>query len=150
MKCGVMRSFGLMKKRHQQFVAAGRKLKDASKYANTIEECLMQEADSKRPLDVFPPGELHLLMGAINKKVDIIIKKYGITFLEGWMRQFGIIRRGYNGGGFDGKNSKKVLENVDSLAQYLPNECSPIIEALRAFKEVVSGAYAKKKERKSE
>ena len=43
------------------------------------------------------------------------------------------------GGGFDGGNSKKLLDAVDELATKLPISCSPIIESLRAVRSVVQG-----------
>ena len=49
------------------------------------------------------------------------------------------IRHGYNGGGTDGNNSKSVLDNLDKIAGILPIQCVPMIECLRALKQVVGG-----------
>ena len=43
------------------------------------------------------------------------------------------------GGGYDGVNSKKLLDAVDTLANALDVSCAPIIDSLRSVREVVSG-----------
>ena len=51
------------------------------------------------------------------------------------------MRHGYNGGGFDGNNSKKILDNAADLRYNLPNsiDCLPAIDALQSLKHVVDG-----------
>ena len=110
---------------------------DASKYANCINPSLIVEDGSKRVINVFLPPELHLLMGAVNVKLKLLIDIFGLEFVEAWLKQHGIIRHGYHGGGTDGNNSMKVLTNIDSLAKYLPTECAPVIDSLQALKKVV-------------
>ena len=114
-------------------------MKDASKYANSIHTPLLEEADSTRVIDRFPPPELHMLIGGVNAKVNLLIKMYGRETVETWLHEIGVMRHRYNGGGCDGNNSKRVLDMVDRLAQLLPNACAPIVEALRALKAVVEG-----------
>ena len=90
-------------------------------------------------ISVLAPGELHEMIGGVGVAMDLIIKRYGLEFVEKWTKSEGIIRHGYHSGGYDGNNSKRILEKLDSLASYLPLECVPIIENLRAFKHVVHG-----------
>ena len=125
-----MRSFGNMKKHHQQFIASGGNLRNASKYANCIHESLIIEADDTLVISVIPPPELHLMMGGVNAHMDLVIKMFGLKFVEEWAKKFGIIRHGYQGGGFAGNHSKKILDNLDSLAEYVPMSCLPIIQSL--------------------
>ena len=47
------------------------------------------------------------------------------------------------GGGFDGGNSKKLLDAVDELATKLPITCAPIIESMRAVRNAVQGLEKK-------
>ena len=139
MKCGAMRTFGLLRKRYQQFLAAGGKLADASKHANVIHLCLIDEADAKRVIDVLPPPELHLLMGVTNALIDLLIKIFSLEFVEKWLNSHGILRHGYQGGGLDGNNSMKALKNVSSLEMLLPDALAPIIDCFRALEVVVKG-----------
>ena len=55
--------------------------------------------------------------------------------------QHHILRHGYHGGGYDGNNSKRLLENCEKMRLEMPNsmDCWPAIDALVAFREVVHG-----------
>jgi hypothetical protein len=88
-----------------------------------------------------PPPELHLLMGVTNRLMDLVIKNMGLDWVENWTRSLHIIRHGYQGGSYDGNNSKKILDNVDDLASRIPMHLLPVIQALRSFKPVVSGNF---------
>ena len=139
LKGGKIRTFGDLRKRHEQFLKAGGKLRDASKYANCINRCLLNEDDETRVIDVVPPEELHLLMGGVHVHLNLLIEIFGLQFVEKWTSRVGVIRHGYQGGGYDGVNSKRILNLVDDLAAYLPPNCAPIIASLRAFKSIVEG-----------
>ena len=134
-----MRTFGLLRKRYSQFVAAGGKLADASKYANVVNLLLIDEEDAKRVIDVLPPPELHLLMGVVNALLNLLIRIFSLEFVESWLNANNILRHGYQGGGTDGNNSMKVLKHLNSLEMALPDALAPIVDCLRALKNVVSG-----------
>ena len=134
-----MRTFGSLKARYQDFLAAGGQLRKASKFANVIHPSLIIEADDKLVLDQLPPPELHLMMGGVNCHMNLLIKMKGLPFIEAWTRTMRILRHGYQGGGYDGNNSKKILESLDDLAIRVPISCLPIISSLQALKAVISG-----------
>ena len=115
-------------------------MKNAQKFANCIHAPLLNLDDEIKVISVFPPGELHELIGGVGFAMDLLIKMYGLEYVEKWTKSQGIIRHGYHSGGYDGNNSKRILERLDSLAAYLPLECAPIIVCLRAFKRVVHGS----------
>ena len=142
MKCGKMRTIGSLRERYRQFMAAGGNLKNASKFANCIAKCLLEGDDLQKIIELLPPAELHLLIGAVNALLNLLIKMYGLGQVEGWLKAIGVIRHGYNGGGTDGNNSKRVLDRVDELASTLPPETAPIVANLRAFKDVVKGTLS--------
>ena len=139
MKRGKMRSFGNMKIRLQQFRASGGNLRNASKFANVIEESLIIEDDNVLVISVIPPPELHMMMGGVGVHMNLLIKMFNLDFVEKWTKSHGIIRHGFQGGGYNGNHSKKILDNLDSLANYLPVSCVPIINSLRALNEIVKG-----------
>ena len=97
MKCGKMRSFGGLRKRHRQFIESGGRLKDANKYANCINEPLLQEADDVRIISVIPPGELHLLIGAVDIHMNLLIHMFDLEFVEKLGKSVGALRHGYQG-----------------------------------------------------
>ena len=74
----------------------------------------MDEDDDVLVLDRIPPPELHLLMGVVNHIIALMIKIWTDRILN-WLRSKGIHRHGYNGGGLDGNNSKKLLACLDIL-----------------------------------
>ena len=65
----------------------------------------------------------------------------GLDAVERWTKSLHILRHGYNGGGYDGNNSKKILDNCEKLRQDLPNslDCFPAIDALQALRKLCSG-----------
>ena len=95
MKLGKMRTFGGLRKRHRQFIESGGNLKDAQKFANCIHEPILDEADETLVIYVIPPPELHLLIGAVD--VHILIRIYGLKFVERLGRSVGASRHGYQG-----------------------------------------------------
>ena len=90
--CGILRTYGGMKKRYEQFIASGGNLRDAQKYANQIHAPLIDGDDSAKILDDFPLPELHMLIGGVNVKLNLLIKIYGRERVEEWLRQIGVIR----------------------------------------------------------
>ena len=82
LRAGKMRTFGSLRRRHAQFLESGGNLRNANKFANCINPCLLKEDDHKKVISVIPPSELHLMMGATNVRVNLIIKMYGLTFVE--------------------------------------------------------------------
>ena len=100
---GDLRTFGSIKQHYQNFVNAGSNMKKMMAFKNVIHSCLLDYDDKELVLDVVPPPELHLLMGVVNKIVDLLIKVWpGVL---DWCRSKGITRHGYQGGGLDGNNS---------------------------------------------
>jgi hypothetical protein len=136
-----MRTIGLLALRYKQFIESGGKKKDANKHANVIHPCLIKEDPSKLILDQLPPPELHLLIGVVNKLMDLLIAQVGLEWTEHWTKSHHIIRHGYSGGGYDGKNSKKILECLDDLSNQVPLICLPIIDVLRSFHPIVTGCH---------
>ena len=67
----------------------------------------------------------------------------GLSVIETWGKRFNILRHGYSGGGYDGNNTKRILDHCEDLRYYLPNaiDCVPAIDALQALRHVVDGEY---------
>ena len=97
MKRSKMRTFGGLRKRHRQFVESGGRLKDASKFANCINNPLLNEEDDVRVISVIPPGELHLLIGAVDTHMNLLVQMFGLEYVEELAKSVGAIRHGYQG-----------------------------------------------------
>lgn len=134
-----LRTYGSIYDWHEKFVANGSK--DAAKYKNCIRECLVKEDREKLVLDSFPPPELHLHMGAVNTVMDALIAIWGLENVLDWCKTKHIMRRGYQGGTFDGNNSKRILEYTDDLFNAVPVNCRPLVELLQVFEPIVSGTF---------
>ena len=106
MKAGKMRTFGGLRKRHQQFLVAGGKLVDAQRFANCIHAPLIEEDDNVHVISVIPPGELHLLIGAVDVHFNVLIKMFGLKHMERLANSVGAIRHGHQGRNIKGKKSK--------------------------------------------
>jgi hypothetical protein len=59
-------------------VESGGNLKNAAAHANVINPSLVQEADDMLVMDQFPPPELHLLIGVVNRLMDVLIHILGL------------------------------------------------------------------------
>ena len=97
MKVGKMRTFGGLRKRHHQFLVAGGKLVDAQRFANCINEPLIEEDDDVHVISVIPPEELHLLIGAVDVHFNLLIKMFGLKYVIRLARSVGALRHGYQG-----------------------------------------------------
>lgn len=136
---GKLRTFGNIQQHYQDFVDAGANLKNMMAFKNVIHSCLLEYDDEQLVLDVIPPPELHLLMGVVNKILDLVIKVWPEVL--DWCRSKGITRHGYQGGGLDGNNSKKLLDKLDELSAIIPIHLLPIVSTLKDFKEIVAGCF---------
>ena len=122
-----------MSTRHEQFLQSGGNLANARKHANSIQPSLIEEEPSTQVLEIFPPAQLHLLLGGVNALVNVLTNMYTFEKIETWLNANGVIIHGYQGGGLDGNNSKRLLDKVDALQQFLPPNAAPVIDCLRAF-----------------
>ena len=107
-------------------------------------------------LDVVPPPELHLLMGAVNSKLELlrmILETMGMEQkLWDWCDSKGVTRQGenivtlypllipgYNGKNkLDGNNASRFLKKVEDLkmCEWFPSQTIPIVGVLLTFKDV--------------
>ena len=101
-------------------------------FKNVIAPCLIQDDPEKLIIDVIPPPELHLYEHIVTKLADLL-GEVNPSVLEFFKRKC-IVRHGYNGGGYDGPNCKKILFNLDELDALSDLNTLPSISTLRKFK----------------
>ena len=126
-----MRTFQSLTSWYQKFIEDGELNKDMKSYKNVVRPCLIEESGETLVIDIVPPPELHLFEHIVTQITDVLMAEESIKkFLIGKT----VTRHGYNGGGFDGPNCRKVLSCLDELITIAPLLMIPCIETLRKFK----------------
>ena len=59
--------------------------------ANCINSPLLNEADDVRVISVVPPGKLHLLIGAVDTHMNLLIQMFGLEYVEELANSVGAI-----------------------------------------------------------
>ena len=100
-------------------------------------------------MDLLPPMELHLLLGAVNWLVDRLektLEESGIRLtVQQWIGELGLTRCTYHGGQFDGNACRKLLSGED-VHQSVAEAASafsvmPVVVALRTLHSVVEACF---------
>ena len=121
---GVLRTFGSLATRHEEYKAAGSKPKDMQKFKNVINPCLVKGDPEQLVGEKLPLPQLHLHLGTCTHFYFLLLKAWP---------QFDIWRRGKltvherHGGGLDGANSNRFLKHLDLLASRVPKRLLHII-----------------------
>ena len=67
-----------------------------------------------------------------------------------WLKLQGVLQRGYQGQGWDGNNSNKILKNLDKLESIVTSEAPQllqIVKCLKDFKAVKEACFGKNLEK---
>ena len=119
---------------------AGFPKKDMKHFNNVINQSLLEYEDPEIPIiHKVPPPALHMMMGAVAKIVTTL-KSFWPQF-DDWAKENHIFERGYQGGGFDGVNSKKILDKVCILKKQLPLHLLPFASCLESLGKVVQSCF---------
>ena len=106
-------------------------------------------------LDIFPPMELHLLLGVVNNIYDhlneaLIAIKSPMKLIK-WPEALHIQQPKYHDGDFEGNQCNKLLENLDQLQRMIENAgfqtaavALPFLKAFRDFKSVKDSCFGMK------
>ena len=88
---------------------------------------------------LFPPAELHLLMGSVSTLYGELLKIS--PDCEGWSQQLHLKREEYHGGLFNGNDSRKLIKNVRVLEEISPPQARGFVDTFQAFNRVVEACY---------
>ena len=141
---GKLRSLGSIDEWHQKYVEDGEKHSKMKLYKNVINRRLVYLDSEPETLlqNLVPPPELHLLIGVVDKLGNVILKLW--PEFDNWLTDNYIMKRGYQGSGWNGNNANKILKNVDSLEFEIQTKAPhllPFIKCLRDFKLVKSSCF---------
>lgn len=115
----------------------------AKDYFNCINKPLIGDDPQTTILDIIPPPELHLMLGATNHIFDALNENWGGNQAYNWGLKHNITRVDYHGGSLDGNNCKRLLEKAELLKEELPDYLKAFAEALVAFNNVRKHALVK-------
>ena len=144
LEAGRLRSLARIIEYYDGFTSAGSDKRRMKEFANVVNVPLLKLENDDLMEAMIPPPELHLMMGAVNHKLNLLSRL--ITKMEldeellwTWCDSKGITRRGYNGKNkLDGNNSSRFLSWIDELekCEWFPIEAGPIVDCLMQFKEI--------------
>ena len=142
-KAGALRILGSLRESYKSFLSAGSILAKAKHTGNVVHLPILSGADDTLILDIFPPPELHLLLGVVNH----IVQKMKSVWpnAEIWPTPLNMKLSPYHGGMFEGNDCRKLLRNLGRLQQLAEAESAfqvfGFIEALRKFDTVVKSCF---------
>lgn len=117
----------------------------AQKFKNVRRKHLIKAPADILILDLFPPPELHLLLGSVNNLYDHLDKtlisiKSPMKLID-WAKSLNVHHSKYNSGDFEGNQCNKLLYNLDELQRRIENagfetivKAMPYLEAFRNLK----------------
>ncbi len=142
-KGGNLRSLGRIRECFQRFCNSGANLKNAQHFLNCIHLPLLLLDDTTLVLDIIPPPELHLLLGAFNHLYDGLEEDW--KGASEWTKKCNVQKvawRGRDGKGhFQGNECRKLLKNLDLLDGMTNLPQKKFVRALRALNKVVTGCF---------
>ena len=140
---GTSRTIGSLLELFFRFFDAKANEENAKEYRNVIHPPMLASGNnldhSSLVILLIPPPELHLMLGPVNTLYDELDKQWGEC--EKWSKYLNIKREEYHGGKFNGNDSRKILNNIDSVEAMLPPKFHNFIKTFRAFDKVVTSCY---------
>ena len=98
LEAGPLHTFSSLIQINQAYIAAGSKPATMQKYKNCVNPPLLHMPEDQLVQEAVPPPELHLMMGAVNKKLELIREFVAKQVLEDqlweWCSKHGMTRRG--------------------------------------------------------
>ena len=143
-KEGRLRTLGDLRRLAEAFQAAGGDRTKAKHFKSVVNQPLLAGPDDALILDLAPPPELHLLLGATNRIFDSLNQAWGENRAFLWAHGRSIVRAAYRGGSLEGPACKKLLLQVGLLTQQLPLHLKKYGFALNHLNEVRLACFGPK------
>lgn len=134
------RTFGSIRENNEHWVAAGSDLKQAAQFKNCVAKPILQEIPNCAPvIEIYPPPELHLMLGAFNHIYKKIIQVDQENVLR-WTKKCGVTPGG-RCGDFNGNQTKKLMARWRELRDYIIPDAAFFVDILGALNSVVDGCF---------
>lgn len=143
--CGTYRTIVDCIGNYEEWVKNGSDEKKAKLFKNCIHPPIYASENSQEILDIFPPPELHLLIGGVNKLFDHMRGEFK-CISEDWETQCHVKRKNAHGGNlsFAGNACKLLLNNVDKLRMLCNRSlgCLKYVDCFQKLKMVVDSCFS--------
>lgn len=136
---GILRTLGSITEQFWKWQEAGAVPSCAKHYENCVHTSLIKGESQLLIIDLYPPPELHLMLGVVNHLYKAIEHEW--SGVQQWAETCHVERQAYHGGSFDGNSCRKLLKNVDQLQSMCPLQVVKFVKALRDFDQVVSACF---------
>lgn len=140
---GKLRTLGSIRTLYWAFLDSKKDISKAKNYGNVIHMPVFKNPDDISVLQVIPPPELHLLLGAVNSLFNDLLKIWPEAIK--WADSIHVVREAMHGGSFTGNSCCKLLNNVSKLESLAPQFGSHIA-AFHSLKQVVDSCFGQKLE----
>ncbi|CAH1113805.1 unnamed protein product [Psylliodes chrysocephalus] len=138
---GLRRTIGNCTNYFEAWRNAGSIMKNSKNYKNCVNLSVFTGDKNTRVLEIIPPPELHLILGAVNKIVNHMQGEFQQETHE-WTKLCNVQREITHGGaGFKGNSCKILLNKVDSLRAICTVGCLKYVETLKDFHRVVNECF---------
>ena len=141
-KVGTQRTFGSLNDLFWKYFEAGSNKAKAKMYGNVVHRTIIEDVNDSTPvITKVPPPELHLMLGPVNHMYKEMEKVWPNS--ESWLNSCFIKKTEYHGGGLEGNDCRKLLQNVKKLEDLCPQKHQKFPVAFSSFNEVVSSCYGR-------
>ncbi|XP_047136879.1 uncharacterized protein LOC124813624 [Hydra vulgaris] len=144
-ECGKLRTLGSLDYWYEKYSVENKfKKSNMQQYMNVIHPRILYLEKSPDTLiqHLVPPPELHLLIGVVSTLGCLLMDIW--PEFDDWLKTKSVHQRGYQGRGWDGNNSNKILKNLDELDKVVASQVPqlrPIIQCLKDFKIVKDSCF---------
>lgn len=142
--CGSRRTIKNCTDNYSKWCDSGKEKKNAKHFMNCVNLPVFVGDENTLILDLIPPPELHLLLGAVNTLFTHMLKVNEKICLK-WAEKCNVQRQCvYGSPTFAGNACKILLEKVDILDGFKCLECVKFVDTFRKLKKVVNGCFSMK------
>ena len=139
-EAGCPRTLRSLDSNYEAFKENSSKRKDMKLFKNVINKRLVYlDHEDEELHHIVTPPELHMIMCPVNL-IGYVLSSLWPEY-QTFLKSNSIIRHGYQGGGWDGANSNKILKLLDKMELLIPPHLLPFVYCLRKFKQVVDSCF---------
>ncbi|XP_065672397.1 uncharacterized protein LOC136090170 [Hydra vulgaris] len=145
--CGKLRTFGSLDYWYQRYTVENSSRKSNMKhFMNVIYPRILYIDEDPETLiqHLVPSPELHILIGIVTTLGCLLMDLW--PGFDNFLKNNGVLQKGYQGRGWDGNNSNQILKYVDELKKvvlYEYPDLVPILQCLKDFKVVKDSCFGR-------
>ena len=142
--CTTLRSMGNCLKYYEGWLASGSRQDQAKQFMNCINLPLLSGNEDILFLDVYPPPELHLMLGVVNTLIKHMLLDCP-TDVEAWIQVCNVQRDlTHRGPTFKGNSCNILLKKIDLLRSSCCIKCVKYVHTFKCFGSVVQDCFGER------